>query len=219
MDLKIKNLTIKAKNEEKPILEVENFHLKSGENLIVSGESGAGKTTFLNLISLVEIPTSGEIWWDKTKISSLNETKKDKFRSQNFGIVMQNFHLIKNLSAIENILLLNLFLNNKRVSKEFALSLLKEVGINNPNLKLKFYSRGQMQRIAIIRALATNPKVLILDEPTASLDTKNSKMIINLLTNFTNTTNTTMIIATHDENIKNNFKNILDIKKGVPIKW
>lgn len=76
-----------------------------------------------------------------------------------------------------------------------------------------------MQRIAIIRALATNPKVLILDEPTASLDTKNSKMIINLLTNFTNTTNTTMIIATHDENIKNNFKNILDIKKGVPIKW
>lgn len=219
MDLKIKNLTIKAKNEEKPILEVEIFHLKSGENLIVSGESGAGKTTFLNLISLVEIPTSGEIWWDKTKISSLNETKKDKFRSQNFGIVMQNFHLIKNLSAIENILLLNLFLNNKRVSKEFALSLLKEVGINNPNLKLKFYSRGQMQRIAIIRALATNPKVLILDEPTASLDTKNSKMIINLLTNFTNTTNTTMIIATHDENIKNNFKNILDIKKGVPIKW
>ncbi|MCZ6171994.1 ABC transporter ATP-binding protein [Campylobacter ureolyticus] len=219
MDLKIKNLTIKAKNEEKPILEVKNFHLKSGENLVVSGESGAGKTTFLNLISLIEIPTSGEIWWDKTKISSFNEAKKDKFRSQNFGIVMQNFHLIKNLSAIENILLLNLFLTNKRVSKEFALSLLKEVGVNNPNLKLKFYSRGQMQRIAIIRALATNPKVLILDEPTASLDTKNSKMIINLLINFTNTTNTTMIIATHDENIKNSFKNILDIKKGVPIKW
>lgn len=219
MDLKIKNLTIKAKNEEKPILEVENFYLKSGENLVVSGESGAGKTTFLNLISLIEIPASGEIWWDKRKISSLNEAKKDEFRSQNFGIVMQNFHLIKNLSAIENILLLNLFLTNKRVSKEFALSLLKEVGVNNPNLKLKFYSRGQMQRIAIIRALATNPKVLILDEPTASLDTKNSKMIINLLINFTNTTNTTMIIATHDENIKNSFKNILDIKKGVPIKW
>ncbi|QKF65327.1 ABC transporter ATP-binding protein [Campylobacter corcagiensis] len=219
MDLKIKNLVLKVKNEENPILEVENLYLKSGENLVVTGESGAGKTTFLNLISLLEFPTSGEIYWGNVKTSTLNQTQKDRFRNLNFGIVMQNFHLIQNLSAIENIMLLNLFSTNKPVKKELAMHLLNEVGITNPNLKLKLYSRGQMQRIAIVRALSCAPKVLILDEPTASLDKFNSNLITNLLTNFTNKTNATMIVASHDETIKNSFKNILDIKKNESINW
>lgn len=219
MDLEIKNLVLKVENEKNPILEVKNFYLKSGENLVVTGESGAGKTTFLNLISLLELPNSGEIKWGDVKTSTLTQTQKDRFRNLNFGIVMQNFHLIKNLSAIENIMLLNLFSTNKPVKKELALDLLNEVGITNPNLKLKLYSRGQMQRIAIVRALSCSPKVLILDEPTASLDKFNSDLITNLLTNFTNKTNATMIIASHDETIKNSFKNILDIKKNESINW
>lgn len=210
---------MRVENEEKPILQVKNLNLNSGQTLIVSGESGSGKTTFLNLISSLETPNSGKIWWDDKDICTLNPIQKDKFRAQNLGIVMQNFHLIKNLSAIDNIMLLNLFLDGDNIKKDYALSLLEQVGIKNPNLEVKFNSRGQMQRIAIARALSNNPKVLICDEPTASLDLENSQNIANLLENFASKNSITMIIATHDNKIKSKFKNILEIKKDEAVVW
>ncbi|MCI6989172.1 MAG: ATP-binding cassette domain-containing protein [Campylobacter sp.] len=217
MKLLVKNLVMSVKNEKLPILSVDNLSLNSGSSLVVRGESGSGKTTFLNLISAIETPSSGEIWWDEIDITKLNSKQKDEFRALNLGIVMQNFYLSLDMSALDNILLLNLFLKNKAITKEKACEILNLVGISNFTKALKFFSRGQMQRIAIARALCLDPKVLICDEPTASLDRQNAINIAKLFKQIAK--NKTLIISSHDENIIAEFENVLTIEKNKPINW
>lgn len=217
MKLLVKNLVMSVKNEKLPILSVDNLSLNSGSSLVVRGESGSGKTTFLNLISAIETPSSGEIWWDEIDITKLNSKQKDEFRALNLGIVMQNFYLSLDMSALDNILLLNLFLKNKAITKEKACEILNLVGISNFTKALKFFSRGQMQRIAIARALCLDPKVLICDEPTASLDRQNAINIAKLFKQIAK--NKTLIISSHDENIIAEFENVLTIEKNKSINW
>ncbi len=184
----------------KKVLDGVDMKISRGDIVIIEGPSGIGKTTLLNIISGIDVPTRGEVIIDGTKIFDLDEDERAKFRLEKIGIIFQQINLIDDLNVMENIAL-PLKLAGKKWKKrvEELLSYMKIEQLKYempPNL-----SGGEMQRCAIARALANDPEILIADEPTSNLDDDNTRNIANLLLKINEEMNTTIIIATHDPRI------------------
>jgi putative ABC transport system ATP-binding protein len=205
MFLRVKNLEFKVAN--KTILNKQNFSVSKSKHLIISGSSGSGKTTLMNLMSGLLKPTSGFISFEDNDFSKLTEENIDQIRSKNFGFIFQRLHLIKHLTVEQNILL-GL---NKDQSPNID-ELLDDIGLKNKHTQLaKNLSFGESQRVAIARGIINSPKVIFADEPTSSLDDKNTKKVLELIFFQAKKNNSTIIISSHDERVKKFFKKIQEI--------
>ncbi len=184
--------------EDNHVLQGINYHIHPGEKIVVVGPSGSGKSTFLRCLNLLEIPTSGEIWFDGQLITD-HKVNIDKVR-QHMGMVFQNFNLFNNHTIIENITLapVKLKLMNKEEASENALKLLDRVGLRE---KADAYpsqlSGGQKQRIAIVRSLAMQPKVMLFDEPTSALDPEMVGEVLEVMKELAKS-GMTMVVVTHE---------------------
>lgn len=178
-----------------------DLEIESGEFLCITGESGGGKTTLLNLIGGIDTPTGGNVIIDGVDIGSMRDDELSRFRNKYIGYVFQDFLLDYNLSAKTNIELPMLIGNVDRKRRSETVNMLtKRLGLTKTNLNksVKLFSGGEKQRIAIARALANGPKVILADEPTGNLDTKTGYEIMTLLKEI-NLSGVTVIMVTHNE--------------------
>jgi putative ABC transport system ATP-binding protein len=180
-----------------------NIEISIPELVAVVGRSGSGKSTFLNLIGLNDLPTSGKIFVDDVETRLLSGSERRRIRRTRMGFVFQTFNLFPTLSAQENVeLLLSLGGKPQEEQHQRAGELLETVGLmNRKDHRPKQLSMGEMQRVAIARALANRPEIIIADEPTGELDSKTAKEIITLLQRINESEKTTVVVATHDEKI------------------
>ena len=175
-----------------------NLTFEDGRFYVIAGASGSGKTTLLNILSGIDRPTSGEVLVDGVNIHSLKEKELRRYRLENFGIVFQFFYLVPYLTGLENVLLPMKYSRKIKNPEERARELLRLVNAEHLADKLpEHMSGGEMQRIAIARALANRPKYLFADEPTANLDWENKVIIWELLKRV-NEEGVTVIAATHE---------------------
>ena len=182
-----------------PVLSIDRFHLPAGGRLAITGASGSGKSTFINAITGLEDVRDGSVSWSGTEITRLSAGRRDAFRARNIGLVMQDFHLFPGLSAFENVVLpIKLTRRLAASERERALYLLAVTGIARPQQKIETLSRGEMQRVAVARALLSRPGVIVADEPTASLDRQAGNEVAELLLQLSAEEGTTLIVVTHD---------------------
>ena len=216
--LEVSNLDklYQSEGESLQVLQDVNFTLKCGESLIITGESGCGKSTLLNIIGGLDSATSGKILSCGLDITSMTEDKLTAYRKKSIGFIFQFHYLLKDFSALEN-LMLPLLINGekKRIAKEHALKLINDVGLNNRmNHFPSQLSGGERQRVAIARALANSPDIILADEPTGNLDEMNSGLIQNLLFKLVEDYNKSLILVTHDSTIKDKGNFHYTIKSG-----
>ena len=192
-----------------------DLEVKQGEFLAITGESGSGKTTLLNCLGSLDRPTSGKIIFNGRDITTMDDNGLSAYRRKSIGFIFQNYNLIPVLNVEENIVL-PLNLDNTPTDKEFLEELLKLTGLdvkrnNNPHE----LSGGQQQRVAFARALIHKPRIILADEPTGNLDSKNSREIISILKSSIKKYNQTLILITHDGSIAAQADRICRITDGV----
>ena len=206
--IQIKNLS-KNYDSKTRVLKNLSFNFKAGKTYSLIGPSGSGKSTLLNLISLIDKPSSGSIKIDNTNINFSSNNTNDKIRSNKIGIVYQDKNLLSDFTILENVYLARLAINgNKNKALHEAKYLLEKVGlVKRINHFPSQISGGEAQRVAISRAIINSPKIILADEPTGSLDTKNAKLIFKLLLQH-KINNRTIIFATHNRY----FANMADCK-------
>lgn len=182
-----------------------SFCAENSELVWIYGNSGAGKSTFLNVISGIDKIDSGNVFWDNYELSSQSSKMNSEFRINNFGLIFQFFQLLKTQNALENAILpLRIARKDTKFNKDYVISLFKEFEIENLMKKYPHeLSGGEKQRVAIIRALANKPKYFIADEITASLDKHNSEKIYLYMQNYIKTHKGIGIFVSHDSTIKN----------------
>ncbi len=214
--LRVENLTkIYGKGDTAvTALDHVSFTVEKGEFIAIIGPSGSGKSTLLHMLGGVDTPTSGKVYIDGTDIYDLNETKLAIFRRRQIGLIYQFYNLIPVLNVEENITL-PLLLDDRAVKREELQELIATLGVGDrlehlPNQ----LSGGQQQRVSIGRALVNNPAIVLADEPTGNLDSKNSEEIISLLKLYNQKYNQTLIIITHDEKIALQANRIISIEDG-----
>ena len=185
-------------SDKTTILSDVSLTVNSGETIAITGPSGSGKSTFLRLLAGLESPSSGTVTFNDQDIYTLSDDERALIRSQNFGFIFQSFRLFPALTVYENVHLA-CEISQLTDSKSIANQWIEEVGLKNQrNQKPETLSGGEQQRVAIARALATNPKIILADEPTGNLDNKNSSNIQSLLKRCTELSNATLILVTHD---------------------
>jgi len=191
-----------------------SFSIKKGEFVAIIGPSGSGKSTILHLLGGVDRPTSGKVFVDNTDIYDLNETQLAIFRRRQIGLIYQFYNLIPVLTVEENITL-PLLLDQHKVDKKQFADTVKALNLENRlNHLPNQLSGGQQQRVSIGRALISNPAIMLADEPTGNLDSKNSSEIIELLKMFNKSYNQTLIVITHDERIALQADRVITIEDG-----
>jgi putative ABC transport system ATP-binding protein len=202
--------------EEKTILILDAVSLSigAGEFAVITGNSGSGKTTLLALLSGLDRPTSGRVILAGQDITDLSEDHLARLRNEQIGFVFQAFHLVPSLNAIENIMF-PAELRKDRQAKEKAAELLQRVGLWERRHHFpEQLSGGEKQRVAICRALVNNPAILFADEPTGNLDSKNSRAIVDLLTELHRERGTTLVLATHSTDIADRAQRIIRLSDG-----
>jgi len=179
-------------------LENVNIEINNGEFIAITGPSGSGKTSLLNLIGLLDTIDSGNLFFDGVNVSNLNERARTKFRRENIGFIFQDFNLIEELTIFENIELPLLYLGIKpKERKSKVLNLLEKINLQHKKKSYpKELSGCQQQKVAIARAVISNPKIILADEPTGNLDSHSSEEIISLLQEL-NSEGATILIVTH----------------------
>lgn len=188
--------------------------IEAGDKIGVVGTSGSGKSTLLNMIGGVDAPTSGRILIDGENISGFNDSKLSIYRRKKVGFVFQTYHLIPVLTVEENIEIGQL-LDHKKVDKKYVRELMDMLGIYDRRKHLPSeLSGGQQQRVAIARALANHPSIILADEPTGSLDSKNGKEVMDLLYASADKLNQTLIVITHNIDLARDMDRIITIKDG-----
>ena len=185
-----------------------------GESVAVTGPSGAGKSTLLALLAGLDLPTSGYVTLNGTNLSELDEDGRAQVRADSVGFVFQSFHLVPSLNALENVML-PLELAGHKDPRSAALDLVKRVGLAD---RYRHYpaqlSGGEKQRVAIARAFATEPAVLVADEPTGNLDSKTGETIMNLMFDLNHRTSTTLVLVTHDKALAKRCSRIISLDGG-----
>jgi putative ABC transport system ATP-binding protein len=204
--IKITNLTKNFKSGDITVRAVNDvsFSVPTGKFVSIVGRSGSGKSTLLSLLGALDKPSSGSIEIEGTDITKLRDHELIKYRGQAIGFVFQNYNLVPNLSALENVMLPMEYAKiPKKVRLERAEQLLQQVGLTEEKHARKpgRLSGGEQQRVAIARALANKPKLILADEPTGNLDYQTGKMVFDLLHNLSKTAKTTIIVVTHDLDI------------------
>ncbi len=175
-----------------------NLHIKKGEFVAIMGPSGCGKSTLLNIVGLLDNPSGGNYFFDGQEVGNLKERNRTALRKGNIGFVFQSFNLIDELNVYENVELPLVYLKmNSRKRKEMVESVLERMQISHRRKHFpQQLSGGQQQRVAIARAVVANPKLILADEPTGNLDSKNGLEVMNLLTEL-NREGTTIVMVTH----------------------
>lgn len=198
------------------VLKGINFSVKEGELVAIMGSSGSGKSTLLNILGMLDVANSGEYNLDGVPIKNLNETKAAKYRNKFLGFVFQSFNLINYKSALENVALPLYYQRIPRKERlERALKYLEQVGLKEWATHLPSeLSGGQKQRVAIARAMASEPKVLLADEPTGALDSVTSYEVMDLIQKINDQGNT-ILVVTHEDDIAHMCKRIVHLKDGV----
>ena len=220
--LEARNVTKFVNTVTKPlqILSDINLTMDLGSSLAILGPSGCGKSTLLGILAGLDIPSSGDVLWSDRVISDLNEEKRAELRKGNLGFVFQSFQLLSHLNAYENVLL-PLELIGKTNPEKIATEMLELVGLKDRAEHFpKTLSGGEQQRVALARAFSIKPKILFADEPTGSLDHANGDIVKDLLFNFQESNNTTLVIVTHDSELAEmcNSKMLLRAGRIVDIK-
>ena len=196
------------------ILKSIDLTIPTGQFIAITGHSGSGKTTLLSLIAGLDAPTDGKINIDGQDITKLNEDELALLRGNRFGFIFQNFHLIPTLTALENVVL-SLDLNNTLGATKKSEDLLSTVGLGD---RLNHYpaqlSGGEQQRLSIARAFVNEPDIILADEPTGNLDSKNSDHIMNLIQELHQIKQATIILVTHESQVANQSQRILTLEDG-----
>jgi putative ABC transport system ATP-binding protein len=208
--IQTENLTYQYKKGT-AVFSFPNITLEKGENLLILGASGIGKTTLLHLLAGLLKPVTGEIYIDKVALNSLKNNKLDTFRGENIGLVFQKKHAIQSLNVFDN-LKARLLFSNALVSDKKIEIILAQLGLSElKTSKVSELSEGQLQRLGIALSVIHNPQIILADEPTSSLDDKNCKIVIELLQNQAKQTNANLIVITHDYRIKACFQNSITL--------
>ena len=195
-----------------------SFTVPKGQFVAIIGPSGSGKSTLLHILGGVDTPTEGHVYVDGTDITTLDETALAIFRRRQIGLIYQFYNLIPILTVEEN-MTLPLLLDDKKVDRAHFDSLVQVLGLQHRLGHLPSeLSGGQQQRVSIGRALMNNPAILLADEPTGNLDSKNSKEIVELLRSFNKSLNQTVIIITHDERIALDADRVIAVEDGKIVK-
>lgn len=210
------NKVYNTTNGDLHILKDIDIEFKKGNFYAIMGRSGSGKSTFVNILGLLDDYTTGEYIFDKKNISKLNDKEKSYIRGMEIGFVFQSFYLNNNLTALENVML-PLYINkeiDKKERKKIALSYLKKLGLEDrANHYPNQMSGGEQQRVAIARALVNDPKIIIADEPTGNLDSKNEKEVFDILKTISKE-NKIVIVVSHNEIIKEYCDILYNINDG-----
>lgn len=191
-----------------------SFSVKKGEFVAIIGPSGSGKSTLLHILGGVDRPTAGKVYFDGVDVYQQKEDQLAIFRRRQVGLIYQFYNLIPILNVVEN-MTLPVLMDGREVNQEFLTELVTTLGLEGKEKKLpNELSGGQQQRTSIGRALMTSPLVVLADEPTGNLDSKNSQEIIQLLKTSNKKYNQTLIVITHDENIALQADRIIAIEDG-----
>ncbi|MGG3898171.1 ABC transporter ATP-binding protein [Aeribacillus composti] len=215
--IKLEDVTKSYRNgkETMDVLKKINLEIRQGDFVAIMGPSGSGKSTLMNIIGCLDRPTSGAYYFEGKDISSLDDQELAKIRNKKIGFVFQQFHLLPRLSALKNVELPMIYAGiGKKQRDELAKQALIKVGLGDriqhmPNE----LSGGQKQRVAIARAIVNNPKLILADEPTGSLDTKTSEAIMEQFT-MLNKEGTTIIVVTHEHEVAQFAKRTIVVRDG-----
>ncbi len=189
---------------------------EEGEFSAIVGPSGSGKTTLLNMIGGLDTPTEGKILVNETDLSSLKSSALIDFRMRNIGFVFQSYNLIPVLTAKENVeFIMNLQKRSKKEREKRTMEMLKAVGLEDrANSRPSRLSGGQQQRIAVARALASKPKFILADEPTANLDSKSTETLLDIMEELNHEEKLTFIFSTHDNRVVKKARRVVTIEDG-----
>lgn len=193
---------------------VDNLVIENGEQMALVGPSGSGKTTLLHLISGLLTPTTGEINFDEITISSMTETWRDTWRAKAVGYVFQRLNLLGSLNILDNLLVAMSFANviPKKERKQWASQLLAQVHLADKVGKFPHQlSMGEQQRVAVARAVINRPRLILADEPTASLDQDNSLLVLEMLRQFAKESGSILLVSTHDKQIMSQFERVCSL--------
>ncbi|QNK63233.1 ABC transporter ATP-binding protein [Pedobacter sp. PAMC26386] len=210
----------RTKTIETTALNNINLNIKKGEFVAIMGPSGCGKSTLLNIMGLLDVPTAGTITMDNQAVTSLSRKKLAVFRNLKLGFIFQSYHLINDLSVIDNVELPLLYRNgiSGAQRRKRALEALDKVGLS---ARTKHYpnqlSGGQRQRVAIARAIIGNPEILLADEPTGNLDSAMGEEVMSLMLHLNETDGTTIVMVTHDEHMAKKTQRIIHFFDGQQI--
>ena len=202
--------TFKIGNEFLEVFSKINLEINQGTNIGITGKSGSGKSTFLQIVASLDKPSSGEIFFNEDKFNQMKNDELSKLRLENFGFVYQFHHLLEDMTILENVLLPNQYnKSDNKFNKEEIFNLLENVGLSERLNHLPWkLSGGEKQRAAIVRAIVNKPNFLFLDEPTGNLDESNAKSIQELLINLSKDLKFSLITSSHDIE----FIKMMDIK-------
>lgn len=192
-----------------------SLDISDGEYVTVVGTSGSGKSTLMNILGCLDLPSAGSYFLDGEDVSTLSDSKLSEIRSRKIGFIFQSFNLISGLSALENV---ELPLVYKKIPKqkreELSLSALKSVGLSDrANHRPSELSGGQQQRVAIARAIASNPEIILADEPCGNLDSRSGEDVLNLLSKLSEA-GKTIVMITHNEDTARKARRLIRISDG-----
>ncbi len=219
--IKLKNIDKVYRTDKIETLALKEIDLevKKNEFLSIMGPSGCGKSTLLNIMGLLDQPSKGEIYIDAEQVMTFKDKKLAKLRNKKIGFIFQSFHLINDLSVVDNVeipLLYRKMSGSER--RRRALAALEKVGLNT---RTKHFpnqlSGGQRQRVAIARAIVGEPEIILADEPTGNLDSNMGQEIIDILHNLHKNENTTIVMVTHDEHIAKQTERIIRLFDGAMV--
>ncbi len=204
--VEIESLRYRYPRSERWAVVIEALDIKLAEQVVLTGQSGCGKSTFLHLIAGLMNPISGTIRVQGTDVHALGGSKRDRFRGRHIGMVFQTFQLLHGFTVIENIYASLMFSEFPRSAhRERAMALLETLGINTPDATVQDLSIGQQQRVAVARAVACSPSVVLADEPTAALDPEFAIAAMNLLQDACRSIGAALICVTHDPSLIERF--------------
>ena len=218
----IKNVSkvYRTKTIETTALNNINLDVPKGEFLSIMGPSGCGKSTLLNIIGLLDDPSNGEIKIDNQDIRVLSQKQLSTFRNQKLGFIFQSFHLIPDLTVLDNVELPLLYRNEgSKERRRLAMEALESVGLKN---RMKHFpnqlSGGQKQRVAIARAIVGKPEIILADEPTGNLDSVMGNEVMDILLKLNQEDYTTIVMVTHDENMARKTNRLIRLYDGTQVK-
>jgi putative ABC transport system ATP-binding protein len=208
------NLNYNVNGNDIRVLKNINFELKKNERVALVGESGSGKTSLLMLMSGLERPSTGSIFFENKDFSVISEEQKTVIRKKKIGLVFQQFYLIPNYTALENVMF-PMQINKIKNEKEKANLILSDIGLEKRKNNLPSeLSGGEQQRVAIARAISFNPEVILADEPTGNLDRKNTELVSNLLINYSKKKKISLFLVTHNINLAKKCDRIINLLDG-----
>ena len=208
------NLNYNVNGNDIRVLKNINFELKKNERVALVGESGSGKTSLLMLMSGLERPSTGSIFFENKDFSVISEEQKTVIRKKKIGLVFQQFYLIPNYTALENVMF-PMQINKIKNEKDKAASILSDIGLDHRKNNLPSeLSGGEQQRVAIARAISFNPEIILADEPTGNLDRKNTEIVSNLLLSYSKKNKISLFLVTHNIDLAKKCDRVINLFDG-----